>query len=41
MYIRDKKYEGDIETTTEKCKILEVYLYSDEYKYMCLTGGIR
>ena len=39
MYIRDKKYEGDIETTTEKCKILEVYLYSDEYKYMCLTGG--
>lgn len=39
MYIRDKIYEGDIETTTEKCKILEVYLYSDEYKYMYLTGG--
>lgn len=33
--------EGRNETTGEtiKYKTLEVYLYSDEYKYMYLTGG--
>lgn len=40
MYI--KEYDGEMETTTDKCKILKVYLYSDEYdkyKNMYLTGG--
>lgn len=39
MYIKEN--EGRNETTGEtiKYKTLEVYLYSDEYKYMYLTGG--
>lgn len=38
-YMYMKEYKGEFETTTDKCKVLEVYLYSDEYKYMYLTGG--
>ncbi|MGN1271082.1 MAG: zf-HC2 domain-containing protein [Clostridia bacterium] len=39
MYIKEN--EGRNETTGEtfKYKTLQVYLYSDEYKYMYLTGG--
>lgn len=36
MYMSE---EINMETTTDKCKILKVYLYADEYKDMYLTGG--
>lgn len=36
MYLMENKHQK--ETTTENAKILKVYLYSEEYKNMCLTG---